>query len=53
MLNAENLKEIENNLNNGKEVVILCDCIERQVELEKQTFNFSGKLRIKNIKELK
>lgn len=51
MLNSENFKDIENQLRSGEEVDIFCVGLERKVELEKQTFDFSGKLRIKNIKE--
>jgi len=47
MLNEEQLKAIKNNLKNGEEVLITCGNLVRLVDIEKQTFDFPGKLRIK------
>lgn len=49
MLSEEQLRDIKANLENGEEVLITCKGLKRSVEIEKQTFDFPGKLRIKVI----
>ena len=50
MLNQQDFKNIKNILDTGKEVIITCNSLERQIELEKLTYDFGGKLKIRNMK---
>lgn len=50
MLTELAFKQIKSELTKGKEVEIFCNSLDRAVEIEKHTFNFSGKLKIKLFK---
>lgn len=47
MLTESLFKQIKTELASGKEVDIICNDPKRAVEIEKITYNFSGRLRVR------